>query len=110
MAVWRLPEAPFTCIQPIPLSCALRNSAFGLQVRVISRQYLSLSLSTVLEPQLEANTKTKTRKNSLEGFITSADLIALKIHSLHSRIASKQSLLDDNTCTVQHNHTADLNI
>ena len=39
MAVWRLPEAPFTCIQPIPLSCALRNSAFGLQVRVIRRQY-----------------------------------------------------------------------
>ena len=31
MAVWRLPEAPFTCIQSIPLSCALRNSAFGLQ-------------------------------------------------------------------------------
>ena len=40
MTVWRLPEAPFTCIQPIPLSCALRNSAFGLQVRVISRQYI----------------------------------------------------------------------
>ena len=39
MAVWRLPEAPFTCNRPIPLSCALRNSAFGLQVRVISRQY-----------------------------------------------------------------------
>ena len=28
-----------TCIRPIPLSWALRNSAFGLQVRVISRQY-----------------------------------------------------------------------
>ena len=39
MAVWRLRGVPFTCIQPIPLSCALRNSAFGLQVRVIRRQY-----------------------------------------------------------------------
>ena len=48
MAVWRLQEAPFTCIRPIPLSCALRNSAFGLQVRVISRQYtyIRLVLST----------------------------------------------------------------
>ena len=35
-------RAPFTCIRPIPLSCALRNSAFGLQVRVISRQYTVL--------------------------------------------------------------------
>ena len=50
MAVWRLPEAPFTCIQPIPLSCALRNSAFGLQVRVIRRQCLYLSN---LQSQLE---------------------------------------------------------
>ena len=30
-------RAPFICIRPIPLSCALRNSAFGLRVRVISR-------------------------------------------------------------------------
>ena len=37
MTVWRQSEAPFICIRPIPLSCALRNSAFGLQVRVISR-------------------------------------------------------------------------
>ena len=37
MIVWRQPGAPFICIQPIPLSCTLRNSAFGLQVRVISR-------------------------------------------------------------------------
>ena len=37
-------EAPFTCIRPIPLSCALRNSAFGLQVRVISRQYTYIRL------------------------------------------------------------------
>ena len=35
MTVWRQPEAPFICIRPIPLSCALRNSAFGLRVRVI---------------------------------------------------------------------------
>ena len=42
MAAWRLPEAPFTSIWPIPLSCALRNSAFGLQVRVISRQYTKI--------------------------------------------------------------------
>ena len=39
MAVWRQTEVPFTCIRSILLSCALRNSAFGLQVRVISRQY-----------------------------------------------------------------------
>ena len=39
MAVWQLPEALFTCIRPIPLSCTLHNSAFGLQVRVISTQY-----------------------------------------------------------------------
>ena len=32
-------EAPFICIWPIPLSCALPNSAFGLPVRVISRQH-----------------------------------------------------------------------
>ena len=32
--------APFTCMRPIPLSCALRNLAFGLQVRVISKQYI----------------------------------------------------------------------
>ena len=64
----------------------------------------------MLEPQLEANAKTITRKNSLAGFITCPDLIALKIHTLHSRIASKHSLSDGNTCTVQHNHTADLNI
>ena len=44
MAVWRLPEAPFTCIRPIPLSCALRNSAFGLQVRVISRYSIADSI------------------------------------------------------------------
>ena len=31
--VWRQPEVPFICIRPIPLSCALRNSAFGLRVR-----------------------------------------------------------------------------
>ena len=37
MTVWRQPEAPFICIRPIPLSCTLRNSAFGLRVRVISR-------------------------------------------------------------------------
>ena len=37
MTVWRQPEAPFICIRPIPLSCALRNSAFGLRVRVISK-------------------------------------------------------------------------
>ena len=37
MTVWRQPGAPFTCILRIPLSCAPRNSAFGLRVRVISR-------------------------------------------------------------------------
>ena len=37
MTVWQQPEAPFKCIWPIPLSCALRNPAFGLQLRVISR-------------------------------------------------------------------------
>ena len=37
MTVRQQPEAPFICIMPIPLSCALRNSAFGLRVRVISR-------------------------------------------------------------------------
>ena len=37
MTVWRQPEAPLICIRPIPLSCTLRNSAFGLRVRVISR-------------------------------------------------------------------------
>ena len=39
MAVWRQPEAPLIGIRPIPLSCALRNSAFGPQGMVISRQY-----------------------------------------------------------------------
>jgi len=33
MTVWQQPEVPFICIQPIPLSCALRNSAFGLRVK-----------------------------------------------------------------------------
>ena len=37
MTVWRQPEAPFVCIRPIPLGCALCNPAFGLRVRVISR-------------------------------------------------------------------------
>ena len=39
MTVWRQPEAPLICIRPIPLSCALSNSACNLQGRVISRQY-----------------------------------------------------------------------
>ena len=39
MAVWRQPEAPLICVRPIPLSCALSNSAFSLQGRVISTQY-----------------------------------------------------------------------
>ena len=40
-------EAPFTCIRPILFSCALRNSAFGRQVRVISRHYyLAIHLPT----------------------------------------------------------------
>ena len=50
MAVWRLPEAPFTCIQRILLSCTLRNSAFGVQVRVISRQYTSVMFIFHLHP------------------------------------------------------------
>ena len=37
VTVWQQPEAPFICIRPIPLSCALRNPAFGLRVKVISR-------------------------------------------------------------------------
>ena len=37
MTAWRQPGVPFICIWPVPLSCALRNSAFGLRVRVISR-------------------------------------------------------------------------
>ena len=48
MVVWRLPEAPFTCIRPISLSCALRNSAFGLQVRVISEKWEDLYKGIVL--------------------------------------------------------------
>ena len=40
-------ETPFTCIRPIQLSCALRNSDFRLQVRVISRHYyLAIHLPT----------------------------------------------------------------
>lgn len=38
--IWGQPEVPFTCIGPIPLNCALHNSAFGLQVRVISSHTL----------------------------------------------------------------------
>ena len=43
MTVWRQPEPPrpFMCIRPIPLGCAL-HKAFGLQVRVIGRQYTKL--------------------------------------------------------------------
>ena len=44
MTVWRQPEAPFICIRPIPVNCALRNSASGLRVRVISRHtYIHLN-------------------------------------------------------------------
>ena len=39
-------RVPFTCIRPIPLSCALGISAFGLQVRVISRQYTNTNTNT----------------------------------------------------------------
>ena len=42
MAVWRQPEAPLICVRPIPLSCALSNSAFSLQGRVISRHIHSI--------------------------------------------------------------------
>lgn len=38
MALWRQPEAPYTNIWRIPLSCKC-YSAFRLQVRVMSRQY-----------------------------------------------------------------------
>ena len=41
MAVWQRPGAPFTCIQPIPLSCGLRKQG------LISRQYTYSKTSSV---------------------------------------------------------------
>ena len=38
----------FTRIRPIPLSCAFRNSAFGLQVMVISRRNTTIQHTTAM--------------------------------------------------------------
>ena len=58
MTVWRQPEAPFICIRPIPLSCTLRNSAFGLRVRVISRHtYRDTEYKNWLEEFKDVNDK-----------------------------------------------------
>ena len=39
------------CIRPIPLSCTLRNSAFGLQVRVISRHSMYVGCSNLAQQE-----------------------------------------------------------
>ena len=104
MAVWRLPEALFTCIRPIPLSCTLHNSAFGLQVRVISRQY---TYNTYMPLLTQHNTTYDHYKLTWQ--LYTGVLLAVKCHMSPSQKGTRTQAPQHERC-VSHFFHASFNL
>ena len=105
MAVWRLPEALFTCIRPIPLSCTLHNSAFGLQVKGDnSRQY---TYNTYMPLLTQHNTTDDHYKLTWQ--LYTGVLLAVKCHMSPSQKGARTQAFQHERC-VSHFFHASFNL